>query len=75
MAMHGMTKAVMKRNSLGERPWLSGRMEQEPMCGSRPKRPHLPSQVATSAPKPHTQVQPTMRPRYWPRYSLQQKAD
>lgn len=61
---------MIKRNSLGLLPFLSGRIEQEPMEGSSPNRPQNSSQVATSAPKPKTQVRRTIKMRYLGLYNL-----
>lgn len=71
MARQGMTKATMKRNSLGERPWASGRMEQDPTWVSRPKRPQAPTHVAIKAPKPNSHVHATIRANQRRLYNLQ----
>jgi hypothetical protein len=71
MARQGITKATMKRNSLGEWPWESGRIEQEPILVSRPNLPHLPNHVVMRAPNPNSHVHATMRPRYCFLYNLQ----
>jgi len=63
MQIQGSMKAVIKRNSLGERSFLSWSMEQEPMLVSSPKRPQIPRHVGIMIENVITQMLTTISAR------------
>lgn len=64
MARQGSMKAPTKRNSFGDRLFLSGSIEQDPIVGSKPNLPHFSNHVAINAPNENAQVLATITAKY-----------